>query len=122
MTKRPLSPHLQIYKPQLTSVLSILHRVTSFGFVAGIFLLVMWLHAIAEGPIAYQAFLSFFNNLPAKIFVYALLASIYYHMFNGVRYLIWSAGCGYGLKSAYASGWLVVAIVFVLTLLTVFFL
>ncbi len=106
--RRPLSPHLQIYKPQLTSVLSISHRVTGVGLAAGTLLLTWWLLAAASGPEAFataQGFLgSWFGYLILFGFSYALM----YHLCNGVRHLFWDAGRGFELPTVYKSGWAVV--------------
>lgn len=106
---RPLSPHLQIYKPQLTSVLSILHRFTGLALTVGTLLLVWWLLAAASGPAAYgqaQAFLgSWFGVLLLAGWAYAL----FFHLCNGIRHLLWDTGYGFDLATTYATGWVVVA-------------
>lgn len=100
----PLSPHLQIYRPQLTSVLSITHRLTGMALVAGTLVLVYWLLAAASGPESYasaQALLgSWFGRAVLLIFTYAL----FFHLCNGIRHLFWDVGMGFELKTAYASG------------------
>lgn len=108
---RPLSPHLQIYKPQLTSVLSIMHRVT--GVILSLSLL---LFACLIGQIAFEYQLSFLPKASIlwPIIMYGLIFSLSYHFYNGIRHLFWDIGKGYTLKATYASGWLVV----VLTLIT----
>lgn len=119
-TQKPLSPHLQIYTPQLTSVLSILHRLTGIGFTAALCLACAWIYALSQGEIAYLNFSKWLEIPVIKLLFYAILACVYYHLLNGVRYLMWSVGEGYGLQMVYNSGWLVAAAVFTLTLLTVF--
>jgi succinate dehydrogenase / fumarate reductase cytochrome b subunit len=103
-SQRPLSPHLQIYRPQLTSVLSITHRLTGMALVAGTLVLVYWLLAAASGPESYasaQALLgSWFGRAVLLIFTYAL----FFHLCNGIRHLFWDVGMGFELKTAYASG------------------
>jgi succinate dehydrogenase / fumarate reductase cytochrome b subunit len=116
----PLSPHLQIYSPQLTSVLSILHRLSGLGFVAAMILTTLWLYALSSGQTAYLCLCSWIEPLPVQIVLYCILASVYYHLLNGIRYLIWSMGQGYELQTVYSSGWIVVSLVFTLILLTVF--
>ena len=117
--QRPLSPHLQIYSPQLTSVLSILHRLTGLGFTVGLALTCAWLYALSKGPIAYSDFCSWLNQPFVKAIIYLILTSIYYHMLNGIRYLVWSLGKGFELSSVYYSGWIVCILVFFLTILTI---
>ncbi len=119
--QKPLSPHLQIYSPQLTSILSILHRFTGVGFTAALVLICAWLHALSEGMDAYASFCNWANDPFIKVILYTMLASVYYHMINGIRYLFWSLGRGFELRSVYSSGWIVCACVFILTVLTVLF-
>jgi len=113
---RPLSPHLQVYKPQLTSVLSISHRATGIALAAGTLLLVWWLIAAATGPEAFataQGFLgSWFGLLVLFGFTYALM----YHLCNGIRHLFWDAGYGFDLETVYSSGWMTVGGSVVLTI------
>jgi succinate dehydrogenase / fumarate reductase cytochrome b subunit len=113
---RPLSPHLQVYKPQLTSVMSISHRATGIALAAGTLLLVWWLLAAAAGPEAFasaQAFLgSWFGLVVLFGFTYALM----YHLCNGIRHLFWDAGYGFDLETVHTTGWLTVAGSVVLTL------
>ncbi len=119
--QKPLSPHLQIYSPQLTSVLSILHRFTGLGFVVALILTCTWLCALSDGQDAYGEFCAFMNQPLIKVMLYMILACVYYHLLNGVRYLIWSIGKGFELRSVYNSGWIVCVFVFALILLTVYF-
>lgn len=107
---RPLSPHLQIYRPQLTSVLSILHRATGVFLCLGLVLLMYWVVAIASGPECYASFErvagSWFGSLVLLGFGFGLL----FHLANGVRHLVWDIGLGLDLASSAASGWTVVAV------------
>lgn len=119
--QKPLSPHLQIYAPQLTSVISILHRFTGLSFIAAFVLVCAWLHALSEGQDSYSSFCSWASQPVIKVTLYAMLASVYYHMMNGIRYLMWSLGYGFELRSVYTSGWLVCICVIILTALTVYF-
>ncbi len=116
-SNRPLSPHLQVYKPQLTSVLSITHRATGVALAAGTVLLVWWLFAAAAGPEAFatvQGFMgSWFGYLVLFGFTYALM----YHLCNGIRHLFWDAGYGFELETVYKSGWVTVAGSVVLTVI-----
>ncbi|MBS0366707.1 MAG: succinate dehydrogenase, cytochrome b556 subunit [Proteobacteria bacterium] len=104
---RPLSPDLQIYRPQLTSVMSITHRATGVALSAGALLLVWWLASAAAGPDAYarlHALLATDLGLTAMlVWTFAL----FYHLCNGIRHLFWDAGRGFGLRTIYASGWTV---------------
>ncbi|HCO99868.1 MAG: succinate dehydrogenase, cytochrome b556 subunit [Alphaproteobacteria bacterium] len=106
---RPLSPHLQVYRPQLTSVLSILHRATGILLTIGTLLLVWWLIAVAAGPTAFDTVQNFIGSIIGQILLLGWCFAFYYHMCNGIRHLVWDTGRGFELTAAYTSGWLVVA-------------
>jgi succinate dehydrogenase / fumarate reductase cytochrome b subunit len=115
---RPLSPHLQVYKPQLTSMLSILHRLTGIALAFGTLLLVWWLIAAATGPGAYDAVQNFIGSIPGRLLLLGWTFSLFYHLANGIRHLAWDTGRGFELTTAYATGWLVVIAAIVLTLVS----
>lgn len=119
-TQRPLAPHLQIYRPQITSILSILHRLTGIFLTSGTLALVIWLSAIAEGKFSYETWQIFFHHWLSKVYFFALSYSFFYHLCNGLRHLAWDGGYGFELKMVHRSGWLVVGVSVVLTLLTWF--
>ena len=106
---RPLSPHIQVYKPQLTSVLSILHRLTGIFLVSGTAMLCFWLVTAAAGPEYYTRS----QWILTSWLGYALLAAwsfcLFYHLCNGIRHLFWDIGLGFNLRTAYASG---IAVIF----------
>jgi len=105
--RRPLSPHLQIYTPQMTSILSIMNRVTGIALSAGTLLLVWWLVAAASGPAAFDTVQGFVAS-PIGLFVlFGWTASLFFHFYNGIRHLAWDAGYGFDLPQTYASGWAV---------------
>lgn len=106
-TDRPLSPHLQIYKPQLTSVLSILHRATGAALAAGALLLTAWLFAALAGDDAFALVQGFRRSLPGQVMLFGWLFSFVYHFLNGLRHLKWDALFGLDMKSVYSSGWVV---------------
>lgn len=103
---RPLSPHLTIYKPQITSVLSIMHRMTGVGLTLGALLLVTLLGALMIGPETYQAFSVFMSGWIMQLILAGFIIALVYHFFNGIRHLIWDIGRGYEIKTVYATGWL----------------
>ncbi len=106
--RRPLSPHLQVYTPQMTSILSIMNRVTGIALSAGTVLLVWWLVAVASGPSAFATVQGFIGS-PVGLFVlFGWTAALFYHFFNGIRHLAWDAGFGFDLPQTYATGWAVV--------------
>src|SRR5260370_9916764 len=106
---RPLSPHLQIYRPQLTSVLSILHRAAGIALSAGTILLVWWLVAAASGSEAYDRVAAFLGSWLGLLLLFGWTASLFYHLCNGIRHLVWDTGHALDLKATYVGGWLVVA-------------
>ena len=119
VVERPLSPHLQIYRPQLTSITSILTRITGNGLIVGVFLAVWWLFAAAVSP-EYFAFVnkiatSWFGDL---IFIGSLWA-IWYHYLAGLRHLYFDAGKGLDIGTAEKLGWACIIGSVVLTILTI---
>ena len=115
---RPLSPHLQVYRWQLTSVMSILHRVSGVALTGGALLLVWWLVAAAAGPGAYAQVQWFLGSPLGLLLLFVWTAALFYHLCNGLRHLWWDAGHGFELPSVYASGWIVAAATGVLTVIS----
>ncbi len=115
---RPLSPHLQVYKPQITSVMSIAHRLTGFALSVGTLLFVAWLWSAAYNEDYYL----FWQKLASQWWAHLLLAgwtfAIYYHLCNGIRHLFWDMGRGFDLKNVTRSGLLVVLVAITATLMT----
>jgi succinate dehydrogenase / fumarate reductase cytochrome b subunit len=107
---RPLSPHLQVYRPQLTSVMSILHRATGIALSVGALYLVIWVVFASASPSTYAMFQSFNVSVLGRIFLGGWLFCVFYHLFNGIRHLFWDMGYGFELKDAYLSGWIVTAV------------
>ena len=118
MTNRPLSPHLQIYQPQLTSVLSILHRATGVVLSLGVPFLVYWVWTISQGAADYAAGQALFGSLVGRTLLLGWTLCFYYHLCNGIRHLFWDVGRGFELVDVYRSGWLVVAAAVAMTLAT----
>lgn len=114
--QRPLSPHLGIYKPQITSMLSISHRISGFALFVGAILLGWWLVLNIYGCG------SCINNLVfspvGKIFILAWSAALYYHLLNGVRHLCWDIGKGYEIATVNKTGALVLILALALTAAT----
>jgi succinate dehydrogenase / fumarate reductase cytochrome b subunit len=113
--ERPLSPHLQIYRPQLTSVLSILHRITGVALAIGTLLLVYWIVAVAAGPDDYETARALIGSWFGRLLLFGWSWALFFHLCNGIRHLFWDAGLGFELKTAYASGWASVVAASVLT-------
>ena len=119
--ERPLSPHLQVYKPQLTSILSIFHRGTGVLLALATPLLVCWLWSIAEGAEVYSQAQVIFSHKLVKLALIGWSFCLFYHLCNGIRHLFWDVGMGYELKNLYASGWVVVISASALTAATWWF-
>lgn len=116
-TQRPLSPHLQIYRPQLTSVLSVTHRATGIALVVGTLVLVYWLLAAASGAEAYGSAQQLLGSWLGRIVLLGFSFALFYHLCNGIRHLFWDAGLGFELKTTYASGSAVVIVSIAMTVL-----
>jgi succinate dehydrogenase / fumarate reductase cytochrome b subunit len=112
---RPLSPHLQIYRPQITSVLSILHRMTGVALAVGLLLLTYWLSAAAYGPEAFSRAQDFLGSWVGLLLLFPWTYCLFYHLCNGIRHLFWDAGWGLELQAIRASGIVVVAASLALT-------
>ena len=107
MRTRPLSPHLQIYRPQLTSVMSISHRLTGVVLAAGGMCLVAWLVMLATGGGWYATAQAFANHGIGRLVLFLFWLATAYHMGNGIRHLLWDFGAGLSLGGVYRGGWLV---------------
>ena len=114
--QRPLSPHLQVYRPQLTSGMSIFHRFTGIGLAGGVTLLVAWLVCLAWLPDFYPLFMSLLTSIIGKIFLFGWTWAFFYHLSTGIRHLLWDAGWGLSLKGIYTSGYIALTISTLLTL------
>jgi succinate dehydrogenase / fumarate reductase cytochrome b subunit len=115
---RPLSPHLQVYRWQLTSVLSILHRASGVALTLGAVLLVWWLVAAADGPGPYGRAQAFLGSWIGLVLLFLWSVALYYHLCNGLRHLWWDTGRGLELPAVYRGGWAVLAGTAVLTAVT----
>jgi succinate dehydrogenase / fumarate reductase cytochrome b subunit len=116
-TERPLSPHLQIYKPQISSTLSILHRATGIALSAGTLLLVYWLVSAAAGPEAFATAQGLVGSILGRILLFGWSFALFYHLGNGIRHLAWDAGWGFELPVMHRTGWAVVIFAVAMTLI-----
>jgi succinate dehydrogenase / fumarate reductase, cytochrome b subunit len=114
---RPISPHLQIYRWQLTSVLSILHRAAGVVLSIGTIVLVWWLVAAAAGPDGYDGVAEFLASWLGLLLLFGWSVALFYHLCNGIRHLVWDTGHALDLKSTYLGGWLVLGGTGALTLI-----
>jgi succinate dehydrogenase / fumarate reductase, cytochrome b subunit len=116
---RPLSPHLTIYRPQLTSITSILTRVTGNALILGALLAVWWFAAAAAGPDAFAMADGVITSWFGKLVMLGSIWALWYHSLAGIRHLIWDSGHMLDIRQAEKLGWAVVIGSFVLTVLTV---
>ena len=116
--QRPLSPHLQVYRWQLTSVMSILHRATGVALSLGAILLVWWLGGASDGPEPYAAVQRFLGSWLGLVLLFGWSLALFYHVCNGIRHLWWDTGHGLELNGVYAGGWAVLAVTAALTIVT----
>lgn len=111
----PTSPHLGVYRWQITMTLSILHRLSGTVLLSGALGLVYWLVALALGPRAFAQAGWFFHSWIGQALLCAWSLAFFFHLCNGIRHLSWDAGFGFGKRAYHASGWTVVACALVLT-------
>jgi len=114
---RPLSPHLSIYRKVFTAIFSIFHRFTGIGLSLGSILIAIWISILSLGPEYFYIFERVSSNFFFKLLILFWTLGLFYHLFNGIRYLIWSLGWAMDLKTVYFSGYIVI----ILTLLSTFF-
>lgn len=115
---RPLSPHIFIYKPQLTSVLSIMHRGTGIVLFGGSFLWAIWFMTLAAGSTVYLQAQALLLSPFGLFILLGWSFSLFYHLCNGIRHMFWDIGFGFELSAVYKSGWTVVCSSIALTILT----
>lgn len=116
--KRPLSPHLQVYKLPLTALMSISHRATGAALSVGTILVTAFLLAAASGEDAYNMVMGIATSLPGQIILFLWSAALYFHMCNGVRHMFWDIGKNFNKKSAMKSNYYVLIAAFILTAIT----
>lgn len=114
---RPLSPHLQVYKPQMTSMLSILHRATGAANTIGLLFVTWWLIAAASGAGTYSIFTDFITSPLGYFMLFGWTFSVIYHMCNGVRHLIWDTGRLFKIQDATKAGYIVLTVSLIITTL-----
>ncbi|MGA9852349.1 MAG: succinate dehydrogenase, cytochrome b556 subunit [Gammaproteobacteria bacterium] len=116
---RPLSPHLGIYRWQITMTMSIVHRATGIWLALGTVALVYWLIAVAAGPDAYAVAQALFGSWIGQILMWTWTFCLFYHLCNGIRHLFWDAGQGFEIRTLYISGYTVWVIALALTALAI---
>ncbi len=118
LVRRPLSPHLQVYRPQITSMLSILHRITGVALSLGTLLLVWWLVAAATSDAAYRSVSGFIRSPIGYLLLFGWTAALWYHFCAGLRHLAWDARIGFDLPTVHRTGKAALIATGVLTVLT----
>ena len=113
----PLSPHLQIYKWQISSLLSITHRIVGVVNIIAITLICFWTISLLFGPVTYQNINFFLNTMFGKFLIISLCWTFSFHILNEIRHLFWDAGFGFDLKISKITGFLALVGSFVLTIL-----
>ena len=115
--QRPLSPHLQVYRWQITMVMSILHRATGIALVVGAFGLAWWLLAVAAGGQTYADASALVASPLGLIALFGFSLALVYHLLNGLRHLLWDAGWGFDIPRVYKSGYAVALLTVLFTAL-----
>ena len=118
----PLSPHLQIYKPQITSILSIMHRITGFSLSFVVILFILGLLTVALGEEYYNTFILYLTSYPLKIIFFPVVYGLSYHMLNGVRHILWDFGLLISNRQATISGIFIIALSIVFSIYILYFL
>ena len=115
---RPLSPHLQVYRPQITSMMSILHRLTGVALIAVAILLTYWIAAATYGPEAFDRAQGVLGSWFGRLVLFGMSVSLFYHLGNGIRHMAWDIGWGYEMQTLTLTGWASLVFTLVMTLLT----
>ena len=112
---RPLSPHLQVYRPQLTSVMSIMHRASGAVLATGSLLLTIWLAALAAGADMFGSVAASLQHPLGQFVLFGYSLALVYHGLNGIRHLSWDLRLGLEVKQVYQSGYLVLVLTVLVT-------
>ena len=116
-SKNPLSPHLQIYRWQISSLLSIAHRISGVINLLALVLIFFWLIVLSFGESNYELFLLIINSLFGKFILIGFTWSMSFHILSGIRHLVWDLGYGFEIKTANISGIIVIICSLVLTII-----
>ena len=115
--KNPLSPHLQVYRWHISSLLSITQRIVSVINLLALILIFFWLLTLNLGENNYELFLSSINSLFGKFILITFVWSMSFHLLSGIRHLVWDLGYGFEIKTANISGIVVIIFSFLLTII-----
>ena len=116
-SNNPLSPHLQIYRWHISSLLSITHRISGVINLFALILIFFWLLVLSFGEINYESFLLLINSFIGKFFLIGFTWSMSFHLLSGLRHLIWDFGYGFEIKTANISGIIVIISSLILTVI-----
>tara|TARA_B100000029_G_scaffold478571_1_gene524799 strand:+ start:25 stop:411 length:387 start_codon:yes stop_codon:yes gene_type:complete len=116
-SKNPLSPHLQIYRWHISSLLSITHRISGVINLIGLIFIFFWLLALNLGESNYELFLLLINSFFGKFILIGLTWSMSFHILSGIRHLAWDLGYGFEIKTANISGIIVVVLSLISTII-----
>ena len=116
-SKNPLSPHLQIYKWHISSLLSITHRISGVINLIALILIFFWLVVLSLGESNYELFLLIINSFFGKFILIGFTWSMSFHILSGTRHLVWDLGYGFEIKTANISGIIVIICSLVLTII-----
>jgi succinate dehydrogenase / fumarate reductase cytochrome b subunit len=119
-SKNPLSPHLQIYRWHISSLISITQRISSVINLLAIILIFFWLLLLSFGESNYELFLLISNSFIGKFILIGFAWSMSFHLLSGIRHLVWDLGYGFEIKTANISG--IIVIIFSLTFTIIFWL
>jgi succinate dehydrogenase / fumarate reductase, cytochrome b subunit len=113
--ERPLSPHLQVYRWQITMVMSILHRATGIALTVGALGFAWWLVCMAQPDQGAETAMDIVSSPIGIVFLFLFSLSLVFHTLNGIRHLLWDAGRGYDIPEVYKTGYTVAVLTVVLT-------
>jgi len=116
-SKNPLSPHLQIYRWHISSLISITHRISGVINLLALILIFFWLIVLSLGESNYELFLLIINSFFGKFILIGFTWSMSFHIFSGIRHLVWDLGYGFEIKTANISGIIVIICSLVLTII-----
>ena len=114
-SKNPLSPHLQIYRWQISSLLSIIHRITGILNLLGLIFISAWISSAGIGENLFECFSVFLKSFIGEFILIGFTWSMSYHLLSGIRHFFWDLGYGYEIKTANISGTIVIASSLLLT-------
>lgn len=117
VVERPLSPFLSVWRIQISMFLSGLHRITGVALVIGILLFAWWIIAAGAGPDAFSVVQGFVGSWIGMLMLFGWTFSLFYHLCNGIRHMLWDIGTGLTVDGIKTGGWIMAGSALALTLL-----